>query len=147
MGFWIDCVGGRQCVHFWRVLNRSLFRTFCRLDYFRQKQTQICLHSDLEFQPLFPIFPLLSGRILAEKKESQILTSVTLWLSGWRISESNRWPFDCQDRISDFHHFISICISYHYRTSNLRFFTPFFPVFPFLWQIFWQNIRGGNLKN
>jgi hypothetical protein len=47
--------------------------------------------------------------------------------------------FDWQDRISDLHHFISVCISYHYKTSNPDFFTPFYPVFLFLWQIFWQK--------
>jgi len=31
---------------------------------------------------------LLSGRFLAKRKESQILTSVTLSFAGWRIWES-----------------------------------------------------------
>jgi len=59
----------------------------------RMYQFSFCLHSDPEFTPLFPIFPPSSGRNLAEKKESQILTSVTLWSSEWRIRESNADDF------------------------------------------------------
>jgi len=110
-----------------------------------ENSVQINFHSTHHFLQLNLQMGTQMALQMGTPENKKTLHRCKVLIIKWRISESNRWPFDCQDWCSTFHHFISFCISYHYTNSNPDFFTPFFPVFPFLWQIFWQIFRKWKL--